>query len=73
MLRLYLQILQDIGSVLRKFLENPDIPDPDQLVRECWSAEPYTLGAYSFPRVGAKPGLAHLYIIISFSSTWHGV
>ena len=33
---------------------NQDIPDPDHLIRECWTADEFTLGAYSYPKVGAN-------------------
>lgn len=47
------KVIQDIGNVLRRFTQNSDIPDPDHLLRQCWTADEFTLGAYSFPKIGA--------------------
>ena len=53
---LFFQIIRDIGNILRRFCGNPNIPDPDYLVRECWTSDEFTLGAYSFPKVGSSTG-----------------
>jgi hypothetical protein len=50
------QIIRDIGYTLRRFTGNSNIPDPDHLVRECWTSDEFTLGAYSFPKVGSSTG-----------------
>ena len=45
------QIIRDIGNVIRRFTGNPSVPDPDDLIRQCWTQDPFTLGAYSYPRI----------------------
>ena len=47
------QIIRDIGNVIRRFTGNPSVPDPDDLIRQCWTQDPFTLGAYSYPRIGS--------------------
>ena len=43
-----------MGQALRFFLKNDSIPDPDELVRECWTSSPYSLGTYCTPGLGSS-------------------
>jgi len=48
------QVKSDMGQALRFFLKNDSIPDPDELVRECWTSSPYSLGTYCTPGLGSS-------------------
>ncbi|MGI9162324.1 MAG: FAD-dependent oxidoreductase, partial [Mycobacterium sp.] len=34
----------------------PNVPAPTGLLRSAWSLDPFSLGSYSFVRVGSSPG-----------------
>jgi len=43
------KIVETIGWLLRKFTGDPTLANPDRVIRHCWTTDPYTLGAYSYP------------------------
>lgn len=45
----------DVTAVLRDMFGNA-VPEPNAFARHSWSTDPFALGAYSFPAVGAAPG-----------------
>lgn len=48
-------LIADVTAVLRDMFGKA-VPEPKALVRHSWSSDPFTLGAYSYPAVGAEPG-----------------
>lgn len=47
-------IIQGIGKILRQFLNDERIPNPQRLIRSCWTKDEFTLGGYSYPKLSAK-------------------
>lgn len=42
------EISKTLTDLLRKFLNNPNIPYPTKIIRTQWSLNPYILGGYSY-------------------------
>ena len=44
--------MQGVTSLLRRFLPDIRIPDPMDIIRQRWTQDPFTLGAWCMPRPG---------------------
>lgn len=51
-----MDIIRGVGKILRQFLNDDNIPDPQRLIRACWTNDEFTLGGYSYPKLNAKLG-----------------
>ena len=47
-------IIGGVGNILRQFLNNENILNPQRLIRECWTKDEFTLGGYSYPKLNAQ-------------------
>ena len=47
-------ILEGIGHILRQFLGDDKIPNPQNVHRTCWTKDEFTLGGYSYPKLNAN-------------------
>lgn len=45
------QVLQVLGTLLRRFSTSPDVPLPSRVIRHAWTADPFTLGTWCTPSV----------------------
>ncbi|XP_033119454.1 spermine oxidase-like [Anneissia japonica] len=53
--RLENEIISDACTdLLRKFLKDPSVPKPDEILKTSWNTNPYFLGAYSYVAVGSS-------------------
>eukprot|EP00090_Calanus_glacialis_P032635 TRINITY_DN54067_c0_g1_i1.p1 TRINITY_DN54067_c0_g1~~TRINITY_DN54067_c0_g1_i1.p1 ORF type:complete len:488 (-),score=161.38 TRINITY_DN54067_c0_g1_i1:29-1303(-) len=43
------EIVKTMGWLLRTFTGDPTLPAPDRVIRHCWTTDPFTMGAYSYP------------------------
>ena len=40
-----------MADVLRQFTGDPGLQQPDKVIRQCWTTDPYTLGSGAYPSV----------------------
>lgn len=50
------EVARDCRDVLRKFLSDPSIPNPDLVLRSTWNTNPLYLGAYSYLSMESRVG-----------------
>eukprot|EP00091_Calanus_sinicus_P009483 TRINITY_DN22176_c0_g1_i1.p2 TRINITY_DN22176_c0_g1~~TRINITY_DN22176_c0_g1_i1.p2 ORF type:complete len:101 (-),score=22.64 TRINITY_DN22176_c0_g1_i1:116-418(-) len=43
-----------MGWLLRTFTGDPTLPVPDRVIRHCWTTDPFTMGAYSYPSTSSQ-------------------
>ena len=48
------EIVETMGWLLRKFTGDPTLVNPDRVIRHCWTTDPHTMGAYSYPSTKTK-------------------
>jgi len=48
------EIVETMGWLLRKFTGDPTLANPDRVIRHCWTTDPHTMGAYSYPSTKTK-------------------
>ena len=48
------EVLETCASVIRKFLNDPSIPNPVRILRTKWCGNPYTRGSYSYRNHGVR-------------------
>ena len=50
----FLQVRDELSSLLRQFIGDVTIPDGDRLIRHVWGSDKYARGTYSSPGLSAR-------------------
>ncbi|XP_033756400.1 spermine oxidase-like [Pecten maximus] len=49
------EVSKSCTTILRQFLNNPDVPEPTSILRSSWCCNPLTLGSYSYFNMDSTP------------------